>query len=90
MAKKIKKIIVDRDLCIGAASCVVITPELFELDDENKAVILLKDGKKEQHKADRSEIAATNLDDETILLSAQSCPVKAIILEDEDGNVIFP
>ena len=88
--KKIKKIIVDRDLCIGAASCVVITPELFELDDENKAVILMKNGDKEEHEAQKTEVAATNLDDETIFLSAQSCPTKAIILEDEDGNVIFP
>lgn len=89
MAKKIKKIIIDRDLCIGAASCVVVAPEVFELDDENKAVIILKNGKKEQHQADKDQLQ-TALDDDTILLSAQSCPVKAIILEDEDGNQIYP
>jgi len=87
--KKIKKIIVDRDLCIGAASCVVVAPEVFELDDENKAVILLKGDKKEEKEAAKNQLA-TNLDDETILLSAQSCPTQAIILEDEEGNVIFP
>ncbi len=89
MAKKIKKIIVDRDLCIGAASCVVVAPEVFELDDENKAVIILKDGKREQHQAEKSQLQ-TSLDDDTILLAAQSCPVKAIILEDENGNQIYP
>ncbi len=89
MAKKIKKIIVDRNLCIGAASCVVVAPEVFELDDENKAVILLKDGKKEQKETIKEKLQ-TNLDDETILLAAQSCPTQAIILEDEDGNIIYP
>ena len=89
MDKKIKKIIVDRNLCIGAASCVVVAPEVFEMDDENKAVILLKGDKKEQDEADKGQLM-TDLDDETILLAAQSCPTQAIILEDEDGNRIFP
>jgi len=88
MGKKIKKIIVDRDLCIGAASCVVVAPEVFEMDDENKAVIILKEGKN-SGPADKSELL-TDLDDETILLAAQSCPTKAIFLEDEDGNRIYP
>ena len=89
MAKKIKKIIIDRNLCIGAASCVVVAPEVFEMDDENKAVILLKGDKKEQDEATKDQLM-TDLDDETILLAAQSCPTQAIILEDEDGNRIFP
>ena len=37
MDKKIAKIYVDRDLCIGAASCVAIAPGVFALDDENKS-----------------------------------------------------
>jgi ferredoxin len=89
MAKKIKKIIVDRNLCIGAASCVVVAPEVFEMDDENKAVILLKNGKKRSEETTKEELM-TNLDDETILLAAQSCPTQAIFLEDEDGNIIYP
>lgn len=72
--KKIGKIYIDRDLCIGAASCVAIAPDAFELDDENKAV--LKDQKA--------------VDDETLLLAAQSCPTKAIIVYDEEGNQIYP
>lgn len=71
---KIAKIYVDRDLCIGAASCVAIAPEVFELDGENKAVV------KNPHGAD----------DETIMLAAKSCPTKAIILYDEEGNQIYP
>ena len=71
---KIGKIHVDRDLCIGAASCVAIAPEVFELDGENKAVVKTPKG----------------ADDETILLAAQSCPTKAIIVLDEEGNQIYP
>lgn len=72
--KKIGKIFIDRDLCIGAASCVAVAPEVFELDKENKAVVRNPKG----------------ADDETILLAAQSCPTKAIILYDEEGNQIYP
>ncbi len=71
---KIGKVYVDRDLCIGAASCVAVAPGVFELDGENKAVV--RDPKGE--------------DDETILLAAQSCPTKAIIVYDEEGNQIYP
>ena len=71
---KIGKIYVDRDLCIGAASCVAIAPEVFELDGENKAIVRNPKG----------------ADDETILLAAQSCPTKAIIIYDEEGNQIYP
>lgn len=72
--KKIARIEVDRDLCIGAESCVIVAPDVFEMDSENKAV--LKTG--------------YTTDDETILMSAQSCPVAAILLYDEDGNQIYP
>ena len=36
---KIGKIVVDRNLCIGAASCIAVAPGVFELDSENKAVV---------------------------------------------------
>ena len=71
---KIAKIVVDRDLCIGAASCVAIAPGVFALDDENKAFIVDENG----------------ADNETILLAAQSCPTRAILLYDKDGNQIYP
>lgn len=71
---KIGKIVVDRDLCIGAASCIAVAPGVFELDGENKAVVYNDKG----------------ADDETILLAAKSCPTQAILLFDEEGNQIFP
>lgn len=74
MSKKVGKIEVDREKCIGAGPCVVIAPDTFELDDENIAVI--KDAKGNS--------------DEDIIAAAQSCPVNAIIVYDEDGNQIWP
>jgi ferredoxin len=71
MATKIK---IDRDLCIGAGTCVVLAPNTFELDDELKAV--LKEG--------------GNDTNEDILAAAKSCPVLAIILEDPEGKQIYP
>jgi ferredoxin len=75
MSQKIKKVVVDRKACIGAATCVVVAPDAFELDNENIAVV---------------KTEAMNVDDETLLMAAQSCPTQAIILFDEEGNQIFP
>ena len=72
--RKIAKIVVDRNLCIGAASCVAVAPDDFELDSENKAIV--------KH----PRVA----DDDTILLAAQSCPTLAIFLYDEDGKQVYP
>lgn len=73
-APKIARIYVDRELCIGAASCIAVAPGVFALDEENKAIVINDKG----------------ADYETILLAAQSCPTKAIILFDSDGKQIYP
>ena len=70
----IGKIVVERELCIGAASCVAIAPGAFELDKDNIAII--KDAKGD--------------DDATIMAAAESCPTKAIFLYDIDGKQIYP
>ena len=75
MSKKKYRVKVDRDLCIGAASCVALAMKTFQLDSENKAIILDEDG-------DGAE---------AIKLAAESCPTKAIILEDsESGKQDYP
>jgi ferredoxin len=71
---KISKIVIDRDLCIGAATCVTIAPGTFQMDEENKAIL----------------VDLTGNDAETILLAAESCPTKAIFLYDEEGKQIYP
>lgn len=68
------KIKVTRSLCIGAATCVAVSPDTFELDKENKAVI-----------------KESSLDvPENILMAAQSCPTKAIVVCDENGKQLWP
>ncbi len=73
--RKITRVEIDRELCIGAASCIAIAPEAFELDGENKAVT-------KPHWRD--------LSDEELLNAAKACPVAAIYLYDEAGNRIYP
>ncbi len=38
------KISIDREKCVGAAACAAIAPEVFQLDDEDKAVVIAADG----------------------------------------------
>jgi ferredoxin len=72
----IGKIVVDRDLCIAAVSCIAVADTTFELDAENKVVV--KEG------------GANAADDATLIMSAESCPTKAILLYGTDGTKIFP
>lgn len=87
---KIAKIKVDRELCIGAASCVAVTPGIFEIDPENKAVMKRKNMPPTSDITERGELEDQATDDETLILSAKSCPTQAIFLYDEEGNQIFP
>jgi ferredoxin len=68
------RIEVDRELCISVASCVAIAPNTFELDDQGIAIIKNPTGD----------------DAKTILQSAQSCPVNAIRLFDDQNKQIHP
>ena len=68
------KVKVDRELCIGVSSCVAIAPTVFKLDDENKAIVL----------------APSSVDNKTLMEAAESCPENAIIVEDDEGNQLYP
>lgn len=57
-----KKPVVDQDECSGAAVCVAIAPEVFELNDEGKAEVVDPEG----------------ADEETIQQAIDGCPVDAI------------
>ncbi len=65
---------VDRDLCTGLGNCVALAPTVFELDDDNKAVVL----------------NPSSVDDDILLEAAESCPYDAIIIEDDEGNQVYP
>lgn len=68
------RIRIDRERCIGSENCVASAPSVFRLDGEGKAVLL----------------DPATVDVEALLLVAEICPTEAIILEDGDGNQIFP
>ena len=68
------KVKVDRDLCIGVSNCVAIAPTVFKLDDKNKAIVL----------------DPSSVDDDTLLEAAESCPENAIIIDDDEGNKLYP
>ena len=66
---------VDRELCFGFGDCVDSAPGVFELDDENKSVVVDPDAQ----------------DRDGIILAAQDCPVDAIfIVDQESGEQLYP
>ena len=66
---------IDRNLCIGAATCVALAPKAWALDNEAKAIIL---------------DSASDESDDALLDAAKSCPVAAITISDETGKQVFP
>jgi ferredoxin len=88
--KKVAKITVDSGLCIGAASCLSAVQGVYELDENNKAVMLLKGGEKSPGPVEKSALENEGATDADLLASAQSCPTMAILLHDEEGNQVYP
>jgi ferredoxin len=62
---------VDRALCIGSGDCVDTAPDVFQLDEEDKAVVVDPDG--------------AAVDD--VISAASNCPVSAIFVIGEDGDL---
>ena len=65
------RIEVDRGLCIGSGDCVDTAPDVFELDGEEKAVVIDPDG------------APTDV----VIEAAGNCPVTAILVFGEEGDL---
>jgi ferredoxin len=65
------EVTVDRSLCIGSGDCVDTVPDVFQLDEEDKAVVVDPDG--------------APVDD--VLQAAGNCPVSAIFVVGEDGDL---
>jgi len=68
------KVKVDRNLCTGVSNCVAYAPTVFQLDKQNKAVVL----------------DVNSVDEKMLWTAAESCPENAIILEDDNGNQVYP
>ena len=63
-----------RQECCGNAQCVEIAPAVFALDSKNKAFVI--------------DAEAATL--EVLLQAAEACPCTAIVIEDDEGNALFP
>ncbi|MFC1621908.1 ferredoxin [Patescibacteria group bacterium] len=74
MEKKKLKIKIIRDKCISAATCVVHAPNTYALDDDGIAYV--KEGEWDEA--------------EKIIAGAKSCPTMAVIVEDMEGNQLWP
>lgn len=68
------KIRISRGACIGNGRCVDVAPDVFALDQFNKAII----------------INPTGAAEEKIMDAAQACPVQAVIVTTDDGRRIYP
>ena len=68
------KIVILRDKCVGAGSCVLFAPKTFKLDKEGRVILIDKNGNS----------------NEEILQAAQSCPVNAIEIYSDEGQKIHP
>ncbi len=64
-----RRIVVDRERCIGSGNCSFYAPSTFDLDDEMKSVVIDPAGD------DPGDVRA----------AVEGCPVNAISIEDDAG-----
>ena len=84
LTNKSLRVRLDQEACMGVGSCIKLAPKVFRLDEKelkssfiSYAPLVIIDEKG----------ASSN----TVFRAAQSCPYKAIILEDEaTGEQVFP
>lgn len=62
------------DKCVSAATCIIQAPDTFDLDSEG--IVYAKQGTWDEA--------------EEIIKAAASCPTTAIIVEDLEGNILYP
>jgi ferredoxin len=65
-----RRIVVDRERCIGSGNCSFYAPNTFELDDELKSVVIDPGGD------DPADVRA----------AVEGCPVNAISIQDGAGD----
>ena len=65
---------IDRSTCAAFQNCIGIAPETFELDGEG--IVALQNPEK--------------VDRESLIEACQACPVNALHIDDENGNLIVP
>lgn len=65
---------IDREKCVSAGNCVVTAPTAFLMDAENKARIN----------------DPGSVEGDVLFLAAEMCPTEAIVIENDDGEQLYP
>jgi ferredoxin len=65
---------IDRELCYGFGDCVSAQPDVFELDPDEKAVVIDPNG----------------ADQDDLIEAASNCPVNAITIRAASGEELYP
>jgi ferredoxin/uncharacterized protein YuzE len=79
------KVEVDADKCLGFGSCVIVSPDVFRLDERPGQGVF-----RSRAKLDVLDEAGGK-DFENLLIAAQSCPTQAITIVDrKTGKRIYP
>jgi ferredoxin/uncharacterized protein YuzE len=79
------KVEVDADKCLGFGSCVIVSPDVFRLDERPGQGVF-----RSRAKLDVLDEAGGK-DFENLLIAAQSCPTQAItIIDRKTGKRIYP
>ena len=66
------QVVIDRAKCLGNARCVVAAPEVFDVDDDGNAVLIVDGDIPDEHAA-------------KVDLAIRSCPTGAISLGSDDA-----
>ncbi|OGC70589.1 hypothetical protein A2415_02460 [candidate division WWE3 bacterium RIFOXYC1_FULL_39_7] len=76
MGDKIHKVKINSEKCIACGVCMSNDPNFFKLNEEKNVTEI--------------DYSAKKPDDYTLEMIAQMCPVGAIEIYDENGNLITP
>lgn len=75
---KIGKIVIDKDICIGAGPCAVLADKTFTIVNGKAELV------------DPNILDNPQNTDQEIIDAAMSCPVYAIKIYDKSGKLIYP
>ncbi len=79
------KVVVDADKCLGFGSCVIVSPDVFRLDERPGQGVFRSRAKLDV----LDEAGGKNFED--LSIAAQSCPTQAItIIDRKTGKRIYP
>jgi len=79
------KVVVDPDRCLGFGSCVIVSPDVFRLDERPGKGVFRSSAKLDV----LDEAGGKSFDN--LLMAAQSCPTQAIkIIDRNTGKQIYP